>query len=51
MENIDKKKLGYITGAILVLLSIRSFLVINDLLTGAVMLFLGAAVLYANEKN
>ena len=51
MESIDKKKIGYMSGVILVLLSIRSFLVIDDLLTGTVMLFLGAAVLYANEKN
>ena len=51
MENINKQKIGYISGGLLLFLSIRSFLVIDDLLTGFVMLFLGTAILYANETN
>tara|TARA_S200002703_G_scaffold30003_1_gene25940 strand:- start:346 stop:501 length:156 start_codon:yes stop_codon:yes gene_type:complete len=51
MDNIDKKKIGIFTGCLLLFLSIRSFLFINDLLTGVIMLILGTAVLYANETN
>ena len=51
MDNIDKKKIGYISGGLLLFLSMRSFLVINDLLTGVIMLILGTAILYANEAN
>tara|TARA_R100000231_G_C5293117_1_gene155196 strand:+ start:579 stop:737 length:159 start_codon:yes stop_codon:yes gene_type:complete len=51
MDNIDKKKIGYISGGLLLFLSMRSFLFIDDLLTGFVMLFLGTAILYANETN
>jgi|TARA_R100000084_G_C4593366_1_gene119582 hypothetical protein len=51
MENINKEKIGYIAGSVLLFLAIRSFLVIDDLLTGIVFLILGFAVLYANEKN
>jgi len=51
MDNSDKKKIGFIAGSVLLFLSIRSFLVIDDLLTGIVFLILGFAVLYANEKN
>lgn len=45
------KKLGHIAGIVLLFLSIRSLLVIDDLLTGLVFLFLGSALLYANEKE
>ena len=51
MDSSDKKKIGYVLGGNFILLSIRSFLVIDDLLTGIVFLILGFAVLYANEKN
>jgi hypothetical protein len=51
MENINTKKLGYISGSFLILLSFRSFFFINDLLTGFVMLFLGISILYANETD
>jgi hypothetical protein len=51
MDNINTKKIGHIAGGVLLFLSIRSLLVIDDLLTGLVFLFLGSALLYANEKE
>ncbi len=51
MDNLDKKKIGYVSGGLLLFFSMRSFLVINDLLTGVIMLILGTAILYANETD
>ena len=45
------KKIGYFLGVGLLLLSVRSTLVINDLLTALVLVILGTSVLYYNETK
>jgi hypothetical protein len=45
------KKIGYFLGGGLLLLSVRSTLVINDLLTALVLVILGTSVLYYNETR
>lgn len=49
MENAKSQKMIQILGGLFIFLSIRSFLIINDLLTGIMFLILGTSVLYHYE--
>lgn len=51
MENAKSQKVTYFLGALLIVFSIRSFLILNDLLTGFMFLVLGTAILYHYESE
>ena len=51
MENAKQQKATYVLGALMIIFSIRSFLFLNDLLTGIMFLVLGTALLYHYESE
>lgn len=46
----QNKKIGYFLGCGLLILSIRSTVILNDLITALVFIILGTSVLYYNAK-